>query len=199
MVKTTFSPAVRLPDVDALTPDSIWKGNRGRLTETLLKRFVPDLTRQPVYFCGPNEMMDATRSLLLGLGVTNSQIKTENFGTTKGAGPTPEILNEDQQSDRSNGTPSEPKTAISTETIDFARSMVRASVSGETSVLEAAEASSIQLPYECRSGICGQCKTRLMEGTVVMDCEDALSPAEKANGLILACQARPLSNLVVDA
>ena len=49
-------------------------------------------------------------------------------------------------------------------------------------MLEAAEASSIQLPYECRSGICGQCKTRLMEGTVIMDCEDALSPAEKANG-----------------
>ena len=77
--------------------------------------------------------------------------------------------------------------------------MSRISVSSETSVLEAAEASSIQLPYECRSGICGQCKTRLMEGTVVMDCEDALSPSEKANGLILACQARPLSNLLIDA
>jgi ferredoxin len=32
-----------------------------------------------------------------------------------------------------------------------------------------------------------------------MDCEDALSPTEKANGLILACQARPSSNLVIDA
>ena len=50
-------------------PDSMWKGDRGRVTESLLKRFVPDLARQPVYLCGPNEMMDATRSLLLGLGV----------------------------------------------------------------------------------------------------------------------------------
>jgi len=180
-------------------PDSMWKGDRGRVTESLLKRFVPDLDRQPVYLCGPNEMMEATRSLLLGLGVPNSRIKTENFGLKKEAGPTPEASNDEQQSDKSNGTPSVPAIAISIKTIDFGRSMVRASVSSETSVLEAAEASSIQLPYECRSGICGQCKTRLVKGQVIMDCEDALSRSEKASGLILACQARPLSNLVIDA
>jgi len=180
-------------------PDNTWKGDRGRVTESLLKRFVPDLVRLPVYLCGPNEMMDATRSLLLGLGVANSQIKTEKFGAKKGAETPTETSSEEQQSDKSNGTPSVPEIAISIKTIDFARSMVRTSVSSETSVLEAAEASSIQLPYECRSGICGQCITRLMEGTVIMDCEDALGPSEKASGLILACQARPLSNLVVDA
>jgi ferredoxin len=144
-------------------------------------------------------MMDATRSLLLGLGVPNSQVKTENFGAKKSAEATPQTSNEEQPSGGSNGTPSVPEIAVSIKTIHFARSMVRASVSGETSVLEAAEASSIQLSYECRSGICGQCKTQLMEGTVTMDCEDALSPTEKANGLILACQARPSSNLVIDA
>jgi glycine betaine catabolism B len=180
-------------------PDSMWRGPRGRVTETLLGRFVPNLAGQPIYLCGPNEMMDATRSMLLGLGVANSQIKTEKFGAKKGAETTTETSSEEQQSDKSNGTPTVPEIAISIKTIDFAGSMLRTSVSSETSVLEAAEASSIQLPYECRSGICGQCKTRLMEGTVIMDCEDALSPSEKASGLILACQARPLSNLVVDA
>ncbi len=179
--------------------DSMWRGARGRVTETLLQRFVPDLAGQSVYLCGPNEMMDATRSLLLGLGVANSQIKTEKFGSKKGAETTTETSSDEQQSDKSNDIPSVPEIAISIKTIDFAVSMLRTSVSSETSVLEAAEASSIQLPYECRSGICGQCKTRLMEGTVVMDCEDALSPSEKASGLILACQARPSSNLVVDA
>jgi ferredoxin-NADP reductase/DMSO/TMAO reductase YedYZ heme-binding membrane subunit len=180
-------------------PDSMWKGDRGRVTESLLKRFVPDLARQPVYLCGPNEMMDATRSLLLGLGVPNSQIKTEKFGAKKGEETPTETSSEEQQSGKSNGTPFVPESTISNKTIDFARTMVGASVSTKTSVLEAAEALSVQLPYECRSGICGQCKTRLMEGTVVMDCEDALSPSEKANGLILACQARPLSNLLIDA
>lgn len=55
------------------------------------------------------------------------------------------------------------------------------------------------LQYECRSGICGQCRIRLIEGIVQMDCEDALSASEKASGLILACQAWPQSNVVIDA
>jgi ferredoxin-NADP reductase/DMSO/TMAO reductase YedYZ heme-binding membrane subunit len=198
-LKRRFSRLSVCQTLTRCAADSMWKGDRGRVTESLLKRFVPDLARQPVYLCGPDEMMDATRSLLLGLGVANSQIKTEKFGAKIGAEATPGTSNEGQKSDRSNGTPSGPEIAFSIKAIDFARSMIRASVSSETSVLEAGEASSIQIPYECRSGICGQCKTRLMEGTVIMDCEDALSPSEKASGLILACQARPLSNLVVDA
>ena len=32
-----------------------------------------------------------------------------------------------------------------------------------------------------------------------MDVQDALTPADKAKGLILACQARAASDLVVDA
>ena len=64
---------------------------------------------------------------------------------------------------------------------------------------QAAEASSIDLPFECRSGICGQCKTRLLSGSVVMDSEDALTANEKANGWILACQAHATSDVVVEA
>ncbi len=180
-------------------PDSMWSGDRGRITESLLTRFVPDLARHPIYLCGPNEMMDATRILLVTLGVDNSQIRTEKFAAHRGAEATPAPASEDQMSPKSIDTPSSQEVAISNATISFARSMLQTSVSSETSVLEAAEALSIQLPYECRSGICGQCKTRLIEGKVVMDSEDALSPSEKKNRLILACQARPLSNLVVDA
>ena len=47
----------------------------------------------------------------------------------------------------------------------------------------------IDIPNECRSGICGQCKTRLVTGKVVMETQDALTKADRAKGLILACQA----------
>jgi ferredoxin len=66
-------------------------------------------------------------------------------------------------------------------------------------VLEAAEEHDISLPFECRSGICGQCKCKLVSGRVVMEVQDALTPADKAKGLILACQARPVQNCEVDA
>ena len=64
-------------------PDSMWSGERGRATEALLRDFVPDLMRLPVYLCGPDEMMDATKDLLLSMGLPEDQIKTEAFGSNK--------------------------------------------------------------------------------------------------------------------
>jgi ferredoxin len=65
--------------------------------------------------------------------------------------------------------------------------------------LEAAEEIGIELPFECRSGVCGQCKTKLLKGRVVMETEEALTTAEKSNGYILACQAHPRSDVTLDA
>jgi len=184
-------------------PASTWNGDRGRPTESLLKRFVPELPRLPVYLCGPNEMMEATRELLLGLGVAGSQIKTEAFASRKAGKPstngTPKPSNSDLKLEDPPGARSLSKSVKAGRIVAFTRSNLRAEVTAETSVLEAAEASSIELPNECRSGVCGQCKTRLIEGTVTMECEEALSSSEKADGWILACQARPQSNIVVQA
>ena len=48
-------------------------------------------------------------------------------------------------------------------------------------LLEAAEAAGVDLPFECRSGVRGQCKVRLVEGEVKMATEDALSRSWKAS------------------
>ncbi len=69
----------------------------------------------------------------------------------------------------------------------------------DRTILEVAEDAGLEIPFECRSGICGQCKTRLLEGRVTMDVEDALSPADKAKGIILACQARSAGDVAIDA
>jgi len=66
-------------------------------------------------------------------------------------------------------------------------------------VLEVAEENGITIPFECRSGICGQCKTKLVSGKVAMEVQDALTPADRAKGLILACQARCAKDVVIDA
>ena len=89
--------------------------------------------------------------------------------------------------------------AASTSSIRFARSNKRLAGVGTRTVLELAESLGIALPYDCRSGVCGQCKTRLLSGSVVMAAEDALDPLDRANGLILACQATCRDDVVVDA
>jgi glycine betaine catabolism B len=83
--------------------------------------------------------------------------------------------------------------------VTFARSQVDAPVSADATVLDTAEEAGVDLPWECRSGICGTCKVRLLAGSVRMDAEDALSPAEKKQGLILACQAHAQGDVTIDA
>ena len=48
-------------------------------------------------------------------------------------------------------------------------------------------------------GSCGECAVRLISGEVEMEVEDALEPADKAAGIILGCQAHPISDVVVEA
>jgi 3-ketosteroid 9alpha-monooxygenase subunit B len=51
----------------------------------------------------------------------------------------------------------------------------------------------IEVPHSCREGHCGSCVATLVEGKVDMAACDILEPADLREGLILACQARPVS------
>ncbi|PUE56393.1 (2Fe-2S)-binding protein [Limnohabitans sp. 2KL-17] len=72
-------------------------------------------------------------------------------------------------------------------------------VEGDLSLLEAAEMSRVQLPSSCRNGTCRTCICRLLSGQVTYTIEwPGLSAEEKAEGLVLPCVARPLSDVVLD-
>ena len=55
---------------------------------------------------------------------------------------------------------------------------------------EAMKAAGVPIDYSCRVGICGTCKTKLLEGKVTMEVEEALTPDDKAQNIVLACQAK---------
>lgn len=67
-------------------------------------------------------------------------------------------------------------------------------------ILEAALDAGLPFPHGCRSGNCGTCKSRVLQGRVDMlpHARDALDEAEKAGGLILACRARPRTDLTIE-
>ena len=71
--------------------------------------------------------------------------------------------------------------------------------SGET-VLAAALRNGHALAHSCRSGMCGTCKARVLDGAI--DAGDyqpaALSAAEREQGYALLCQARALSALTLE-
>lgn len=66
-------------------------------------------------------------------------------------------------------------------------------------ILDAALAQGVPYPHGCRSGNCGACKSRLVQGEVELSpySEYALTEAERAEGLILACRAVPWSDAAV--
>ena len=68
-------------------------------------------------------------------------------------------------------------------------------------VLAAALRQGFVLPYGCRNGACGSCKARILSGTVDYGVhqQKALPEEEKAQGKALLCQAKPLSDLVIEA
>jgi len=167
--------------------DIVVSSERGHMTREIIEKHIPGLTRGPIMMCGPGPMMVAMRALLVSMGVPDAEIHEEEFVSPPMPAP---------------GEP-EPVEEIPTNgaipSVRFEKSGKSTEVPAELTVLEAAEECGVTIPFECRSGICGQCKTRLVSGKVVMEVQDALTAGDRARGIMLACQARAAQDLVVDA
>jgi CDP-4-dehydro-6-deoxyglucose reductase len=68
-------------------------------------------------------------------------------------------------------------------------------------ILAAALRQGLVLPYGCKNGACGSCKGKIVSGTVDYGVYQpkALTDAEKSAGKALFCQAKPLSDMVIEA
>ena len=74
-------------------------------------------------------------------------------------------------------------------------------VAEHETILAAAIRQGVGLPYGCRDGACGACKSRLLEGRVQHGPHQAkaLSTDEETAGLVLTCCARPQTDCVIEA
>jgi len=68
-------------------------------------------------------------------------------------------------------------------------------------VLAAALRQGFVLPYGCKNGACGSCKGKILSGSVDYGVyqHKALTDEEKSQGKALFCQAKPLTDLVIEA
>jgi 3-phenylpropionate/trans-cinnamate dioxygenase ferredoxin reductase subunit len=65
-------------------------------------------------------------------------------------------------------------------------------------LLEAAEAAGLPLPFSCRQGLCGTCRSKLVSGRVDTQHRGGIRPRQIAMGYILVCCSRPLGDVVLD-
>ncbi len=79
------------------------------------------------------------------------------------------------------------------EFVDLGRTI---EVPADRPILETAEDRGLDLPYQCRMGICGVCSAlRVEDGEVEQHDGMFLSDSEKAEGYVLTCIAKPRSDL----
>jgi ferredoxin-NADP reductase/DMSO/TMAO reductase YedYZ heme-binding membrane subunit len=163
-----------------------WSGLRGRISGDMLRQCVPDAAARPAFICGPDKMAMATREELMAIGVPSDRIQVESFT------PAATVAKDDgalPESEMANGGQA---------TITFSPSGRSVRSLANQTVLEAAEAAGVPIDYQCRSGICGTCRCKLLSGHVTMDVRDALSDSDEVAGYILACQARAVEDVTVE-
>lgn len=118
--------------------------------DALVRKAPPDAT---LYVCGPMRMIDAVRDSVRFAGMGAPRLHVERFGVVHGEG------------DRSIE-------------VRLVRSGKAIQVASDQSILDAVEAAGVDAPSSCRTGDCGTCAVRVLEG-VPQHRDTALSSWEK--------------------
>jgi len=59
--------------------DPAWTGHTGYVNAAMIEQVVPDYKERTFYISGPHTLVDASQSVLTGMGIPRSQIKTDFF------------------------------------------------------------------------------------------------------------------------
>jgi ring-1,2-phenylacetyl-CoA epoxidase subunit PaaE len=159
--------------------------NREKIAE-FLATVIPADTIDHVYVCGPYQMNDEAEAALLAAGVPEDRVHIERFGVAPQAGGA--VVHQAQPGDAEAAKIVIIRDGLKRE-IDFQKD--------QPSILDAASAAGLEVPFSCTSGVCGTCRAKLLEGQVRMERNFALDKGEVAGGFVLTCQAHPTTERVV--
>ena len=166
-------------------PPDWWTGEQGLLSSELLESRlralgVVDDGMLRYFVCGPTPMMEAVNELLQRHGVEANRIAEERFSS-------PEARSGAAGSDK-------------TELVLISNAGQEQGIQVEPgqTILEAALAAGIDMPFSCAMGGCGACRVRQTAGEVQMEEPNCLSRAEREKGYVLTCVGRPLTQTKIE-
>ena len=154
------------------------------------KRLIDIAATDEFFLCGPQSMISEVSRGLRGSGVDEAHIHYELFSSSvedARAAVEKHLARAEQYAGR---------TSEVTVTVAGRSSRFELSTDGE-SILDGALRNGADLPFSCKGGVCATCRARLLDGRVELDINHALSDRELDEGLILTCQAHPISDKVV--
>ena len=170
--------------------------NQGILDRAKLAEFLDGLIGveriDHAFICGPFMMNDEAEAALLAAGLPHERIHVERFGVPVPAG---------------SGLVEGVVPPQATEPGDAAQcrmTVIRDGITHEIdyrerdgNLLDAAAHAGLDVPYSCKSGVCGTCRAHLSHGEVRMARNFALEPSDLEAGFVLTCQSHPLTGSVV--
>ena len=131
------------------------------------------------FLCGPEEMIDDSKSMLIKNGINEDAIKFELFSSTS--------YKKEVTKSLSGNT--EIIVVLDDEETTFEMRM-------DELILDAALAKGLDAPYSCQGGVCSSCLAKVVEGKAVMERNTILDEEEIEEGLILTCQAHPITSKI---
>ncbi|RPE05434.1 hypothetical protein EGT74_23910 [Chitinophaga lutea] len=156
------------------------EGFGGRLNKLVVKKLIKNAVPQPqenthYFICGPAALMKMHLEVLSGLGVPEAHIHKEYFQPEADA-PAPELPQQMQEV-----------------LMHFYDQYNLLEVQPGQTILSAALADHVPVPYSCNNGTCGTCTARVTAGRVSMANNYALRNSEVEQGMVLLCQSYPLT------
>ncbi|SFU27344.1 ring-1,2-phenylacetyl-CoA epoxidase subunit PaaE [Pustulibacterium marinum] len=160
-------------------PNALYGRIESSTVSTIISEKSEGTDLEAFYVCGPEAMINTVSETLEKQGIAKNKIHFELFS-------------------------SEPMLETN-EAVEEGACKVTVLVDDEETVflmdkkqtiLTAALANQVDAPYSCQGGICSSCVAKVTEGKAVMDKNQILMDDEIEDGLILTCQAHPITNTI---
>lgn len=172
------------------SPSPLFSGriNFGKTLE-LINNFCNDNLSKEYFICGPAEMIQSVSEALKDNNVNPELIHFEYF-----APPTEkkivETIPAELRSESDFNGEAKLEVVLDDRTYNF-----NLNTKGN-SVLDAVLDQGADAPYSCKGGVCTTCRAKIIEGSVKMDSNFALTDSEIKGGYILTCQSHPTSSVL---
>ncbi|MFA1551007.1 2Fe-2S iron-sulfur cluster-binding protein [Actinomadura chokoriensis] len=164
---------------ERLTVVHLLESVQGLPTPAVLRSLAAPYTGRQAFVCGPEVFMDLVTGTFTDLGV---RVHVERFFSLEG-----DPFEEPEEAAEDTGDAGEIEVEMDgeTRTVPWPKS---------ERLLDALLRAGVDAPFSCREGSCSACACVVQEGEVTLDANTVLDEQDLADGLILACQARPVTD-----
>ncbi len=171
----------------------LWGRFNSLTIKSIIKRHCENIADAHFYICGPNELKDLYRNIVLGMGAQDGQVYVEEFQLDASESLAAAELPDTSFDVMVNYF----DTMTINDVVESCGNTTLVSVEPRQSLLDAMQANHLRVAHSCKNGTCGSCWARHVSGHVKMVNNQALTKEQVLEEkLILLCQSYAMNDEV---